>query len=375
MNLIYYYPMKEGAPSKVARNIFDVLYVKRNELPFEEIAICTDLKSKRILAEKFKDINILSIKEIFKIDKKDVIHIPVSPFVFPNIKLLLHFFAKLNKNKIILNYHGDLRNEIKLKYKSEKKIDFTDLPTYLLIPSLLTNTSEVIVNSHLLKNIIVNNYGVKSTSVIPNAVEDYWFLEDEEYIIKYRNDCEIFYHGRLSPEKGVDMLIKGFHKFLHEKNYPDNVSLYIAGEGSQRKYLQCLVQELKITDKVFFLGNLDRKLIKSYLKRVDGAIYPSIWDGFSLSILEALASANCPVFFSRKAGVYDFVTEENALNTFNPNINTVANIFHYIFEKKTNKEVIERQKKFAKKYTWDKIIDQYIQIYREVCNNRVNKYN
>lgn len=369
MNLIYYYPMKEGAPSKVARNIFEVLYVKRSDLPFEEIIICTDLKSKRILSERFKDINILSIKEIFKINKEDIIHIPVSPFVFPNVKFLLHFFAKLNNNKIILNYHGDLRNEINLKYKSEKKVQLTDLPTYLLIPSLLTGTSEVIVNSYLLRNLVVNNYGVKSTKVIPNAVEDYWFLEDEKGIVKDKNVYKIFYHGRLSPEKGVDILIKGFHKFLYKENYPDNVRLYIAGEGSQKEQLQHLAKRLKIDEKIVFLGNIDKELIKAYLKRVDGAVYPSIWDNFPLSILEALASANCPVFFSRKAGIYDFVTEDNVLNTFNPDVENVTEIFHQILNSTSKEEVVENQRRFAEKYTWSSIINLYIKLYEDIVKS------
>lgn len=361
--------MKNGAPSNVARNVFDTLYTEQKNLPFEEMIICTDLRFKNILAKKFKGVRIISIKEIFKINKEDIVHIPMSPLVFPNTKFLLHLFAKLNNNKIILNYHGDLRTEIRLKYKFEKKVEFMNLPTYLLIPSLLACNNKVIVNSYLLENLIVKNYGVKSVEVIPNGIESYWFSEDQEKAVKSENICNVFYHGRLSPEKGVNILIEGFHEFLSEKNYPNNIKLYIAGEGSQREYLQSITQRLNIAENIIFLGNVDKNLIKAYLKGMNGAIYPSIWDNFPLSIMEALASANCPVFFSKKTGIYDFLTKEDVLNVFNPDVKIVTEIFHYIFENRINEKTVESQKRFAEKYTWDKIIDYYIKLYKDTVNS------
>lgn len=358
--------MKDGAPSNVARSIFDTLYIRQKNLPFDEIIIFTDLKFKEIILEKFGDIKILSVKELFKIEKDDLIHIPVSPLIFPNTKFLLYVYAKIKNNKIIMNYHGDIRNEIKLKYKFENKLEFTDLPTYLLIPSLLGSANKVVVNSDLIKNIIVNSYGVKSVKIIPNAVDNCWFTEDKESMVKDKNVCDIFYHGRLSPEKGVDVLIKGFNEFLSEVNSSKKITLYIAGEGSQGNYLQQLAQRLKIDDKIVFLGSKDRETIKEYLKRVDGAIYPSIWDGFSLSILEALASANCPVFISKKAGITDFLTEEDVLNVFNPDTTSVKNIFRYIFENTNVKNIVMMQKKFAERYTWNKVANYYIELYNEI---------
>lgn len=362
--------MKKGSPSNVARSIFDVLYTEQQKLPFEEIIICTDSKSRKILSERFGNIRIFDITEIYKVNRDDIIHIPVSPLIFPNAKFLLQVYAKIKNNKIIVNYHGDLRNEIKLKYRFEKKVDLASLPTYLLIPSLLASTNKVVVNSHLLEDLIAREYGVKSISVIPNAVENYWFSEDETLVSINENIYNIFYHGRLSPEKGVDLLINGFHKFLHKRNYPNNVKLYIAGEGSQREYLQSLAHTLKLDEKIVFLGNIDKKIIKAYLKRVNCAIYPSIWDNFPLSVMESLASANCPVFFSnRAAGIYDFLTEEDDLKVFNPDIKSVTEIFHCVFENKIDRRVVERQKRFAEKYKWEKVINYYISLYIDLANS------
>jgi glycosyltransferase involved in cell wall biosynthesis len=374
MNLIYYYPMKKGSPSNVARNIFDMLYTEQQRLPFEEIIICTDSKSKEVLSEKFGNIRIFNINEIYRVNREDIIHIPVSPFIFPNAKFLLQVYAKIRNNKIIVNYHGDLRNEVKLKYKFERKLDLTSLPTYLFIPSLLASTDKVVVNSHLLEDLIAKNYGVKSIRVIPNAVENYWFSGDEALLSEDENIYYIFYHGRLSPEKGVDLLIKGFHAFLHGKNYPNNIILYIAGEGSQREYLQSLAQTLNIDEKIVFLGNLDKKIIREYLKRVNCAIYPSIWDNFPLSIMEALAAANCPVFFSKRAaGISDFITDKDVLKVFNPGIKSIAEIFDYIFKNSADKNLVENQKSFAQRFTWNTVINYYIELYNNISQADVNK--
>jgi glycosyltransferase involved in cell wall biosynthesis len=112
------------------------------------------------------------------------------------------------------------------------------------------------------------------------------------------------------------------------------------------------------------MGSLNKEIIKYFLGKIDIAIYPSRFDNFPLSIMESLACANCPVYFSEEAGIRDFVNKDGyELNLFKP---CEENII-CILKSTSNKEsFINYQKNFAKGYTWDKIINEYIEVYSKI---------
>lgn len=363
-NLIYYYPVSKGAPSSVGRSIFEHLLKIRDELPLDDISIFCSSKNESIIKNKFQDISIYTEKNMRDISK-GIIHIPISPHLFPNNKFLLHMYAKLKRFPLILNYHGDIRTELSFNYKNNRTINYSYIPTYVFLPTLLRSSDQLIVHSYLFKKLVEDKYGVKNAVVIPNAVEEYWHSEEYEQIPKKEGFVEIFYHGRLSAEKGVDLLIKGFHKFLSNTNEQKAI-LYIAGEGPQKEYLAKLVGELKLTQNVILLGNLNKSVIKGYLKKVDAAIYPSIWDNFPLSYIEAFACANCPVYFSKKAGIYDFVMmDNNRMYSFEPNIDIICNIITDVSKKDFDNLVLKDQKAFALKYNWNNVVNDYIDVYAQ----------
>jgi glycosyltransferase involved in cell wall biosynthesis len=365
--LIYYYPSNTGAPSSVGRSIFENLLKKRNELPFKDICIFSPSKKEQDLKFKFEDVQIYTEKSIRSLPS-GIVHIPISPHLFPNSKFLLQLYSKFKRNKLIFNYHGDIRTEFAYNFKNNRTIDYSYIPTYAFLPSLLKSPDQLIVHSYLFKKLVSEKYGVKNAIVIPNAVEDYWHTEEYEQVPKKEGVLEIFYHGRLSAEKGVDLLIKGLHKFLSNGNKHEAI-LYIAGEGPQKRYLEKLVDDLNLQHNVILLGNLNKATIKGYLKKVDVAIYPSLWDNFPLSYIEAFACANCPVYFSKKAGIYDFVMMDNKqLYPFEPNIDIICDIIKNVSAENYDKHIIKDQKSFAKKYNWEYVVNDYIQIYSELLS-------
>ena len=83
-----------------------------------------------------------------------------------------------------------------------------------------------------------------------------------------------------------------------------------------------------------------------------------------MAILEALSSAECPVYLSKQAGIYDFIVRDGySLNTFEPTIENISRVIKDILNKNNDKQIIKQQKKFTDKYTWDRIIEQYIKLY------------
>ncbi|KAF5437777.1 Glycosyltransferase involved in cell wall bisynthesis [Candidatus Methanophagaceae archaeon] len=367
MDLIYYYPVETNAPGSVARTVLKYLQKRRKELPFENLKLFTRTKDAENVRKQFSDLEVITHKTLNKISNDSVIHIPTSPLIMPNSKFLLHLFAVLKKRKLILQYHGDTRTEMYLRFKYQHSLNITYIPSYIALPYLLKSADKLIVNSYLMSNLVRTRYRVKNDVVIPNGIDDFWFDKSSASNIELEGEPNIFYHGRLSTEKGVDMLINGFSKAIGERS---NIRLYIAGEGPQRKYLKKLCMKLGIEKNVVFLGHMQKKDIKAFLSIVGATIYPSIYDSFSLAVLEALSSANCSVYFSTQAGIYDFAVQDGYnLNAFVPTTENISEIFKDIIKgnnENSDKKIIKQQKEFARRYTWDKVINQYMNIYSDM---------
>ena len=90
-------------------------------------------------------------------------------------------------------------------------------------------------------------------------------------------------HGRLEKHKNQEMLINAFARTASK-----NALLLILGEGGERERLERLVADLGLTDKIWFLGF--RKNTELYLQASDIYCLPSRLEGFSLALLEAMAS-------------------------------------------------------------------------------------
>ena len=351
MKLLFYYPTHFNAPSNVGREIFHNIYSIKNKLSFD-IAILADSKSYKKLKIIFPDVDLYSIKSIRKISKTNsVMHIPTSPFVAPNERFLFHSMALLKKCPLIINYHGDIQFETKNKIKNKEYISsLLYLPSFIMIPQILHRSNQVIVNSYLMNNLTQKKYKMNSC-IIPNAINESWFKE-LDFNCFPNFESYIFYHGRLSYEKGVDILIQAYA--LCKKRLNIKTHLFIAGEGPQKRYLMALCKKMRIENQVKFLGFLTQDELKGYIKKADALFYPSRYEPFSLAILESLSIAQGPVFFSNRAGISDFVNNKKYnLFQFYPEINSLYKIMNLFFtDFYSNCHIITKQQEFGKKFVW-----------------------
>jgi glycosyltransferase involved in cell wall biosynthesis len=91
--------------------------------------------------------------------------------------------------------------------------------------------------------------------------------------------------GRMAEQKGIEYLIRAVA--LLPPDTPDLVVL-LAGSGPLQGDLESLAAELDVTDRVRFLGF--RSDIGSLLAAADLVVLPSLWEGMSISLLEAMAA-------------------------------------------------------------------------------------
>jgi len=113
----------------------------------------------------------------------------------------------------------------------------------------------------------------------------------------------VLFLGRLHPRKGVDVLLKA----LASLPATGGVQLVIAGDGKQRPLLEALADDLRLRDRVRFVGMAQGPL-KTYLLQNSLCLAaPSVgWEGQPLTVLESFATGR-PVIASDLPGFTDLV--------------------------------------------------------------------
>ncbi|MGB0452254.1 MAG: glycosyltransferase family 4 protein [Bacteriovoracaceae bacterium] len=143
----------------------------------------------------------------------------------------------------------------------------------------------------------------KPIKVLYQAIDDEYFqevsLESEVQKLDI-NYPFILGVGALVENKNHESLIKSFSKIKKEK---PNLHLIIVGKGSeaQKESLRNLAKELKVFDSFHLYTDLKTKHLHYLYKQAELFIFPSLYEGFGLPIVEAMASG-CPVITSMGSG-------------------------------------------------------------------------
>ena len=139
-----------------------------------------------------------------------------------------------------------------------------------------------------LREDINNYYGCTNTVVVSNGIDVDKFrngvsIRDE---LGIAGESLVLCHvGSFSKPKNHEFLIKVFKKVL---NYKPNASLILVGGGTLEDYIRKLVLDEGLDGKVLFLGN--RTDVANILKSSDVFVFPSLYEGFGIAVLEAEAS-------------------------------------------------------------------------------------
>jgi glycosyltransferase involved in cell wall biosynthesis len=120
-------------------------------------------------------------------------------------------------------------------------------------------------------------------------------IKDDEVVVGYA--------GRLSYEKGMDILIEAMERLLG--SHPECV-LLIAGEGAQRKQLEDSVRRKGIEHRVRFAGFV--KDVNRIMNAFDIGVVPSRREAFGLTAVEMM-SVKVPVVCSEADGLKEIVSD------------------------------------------------------------------
>ena len=192
--------------------------------------------------------------------------------------------------------------------------------------------------------------------VVPNGVEPSDFADappetgGQPYVLAV---------GRLVPQKGFDVLLDAF-----ASDQLDGLNLVLAGDGFERASLEARAATLGLSDRVNFLGSVDRARLSRLFRGACAFAFPSRGEAFGIALLEAMA-AGVPSIAAAAGGVPELVRDgENALLVEAEDPSALAEALARVVRDEALRERLVREgRKTAARLAWSQIAYRYEEVY------------
>lgn len=195
------------------------------------------------------------------------------------------------------------------------------------------------------------------TERLPYFVDDQMFSRVDSGL-----KSEILFVGRLSEEKGFDILLEAI------QNMDLEVGLEAVGSGDIENY-QKMARNLGILDQVDFVGEVEHDKVPKYMAGAEVAIVPSrIREAFGIVGIEALSSGT-PVIGADIGGIPDYIEDGKNGFLFEPgNSEDLAEKIELFYEEKDKIDFSGNAVKRSREFSKEKHIEKLLSIYTETLN-------
>lgn len=312
----------------------------------------------------------------------------IFPFIIAKEKLDLIHFPHFNVPILcfcpfVLTIHDLILTKFPSKRASTLtsfKYWFKHLMYRLVIKSALLRARKIIAVSNFTKNDIINRFKIKEEKIkviyegVANLEKgrDSLFvakLDKEETLMNYNiSGPYLLYVGNAYPHKNLHFLLKSF--LLLNKQY-NNFRLVLVGKEDyfyrqvkkEAKRLN-LWQENNKNSLVVFTDYVPDAQLKILYSQAFTYIFPSLYEGFGLPPLEAMANS-CPVISSNKASLPE-VLDEAALYFDPKDANSIIDLIKKLKEDKSLREKqIALGKERVKKFIWWEAARETLNLYED----------
>lgn len=325
-----------------------------NEKVVDNISLLT-LKS-RCKHDVFRGIpsQILFSKKSVKIIKSEKPDILSLHFRFSS-----YFPSKLNIPKIYTIHTQEALDYFKPYAVRRHILNYPLFYFKKFIETRVMSNSDGIVTLNKFMEKYLKNKGYTNVRMIPNAIDpnDFHDLGDNNFIL---------YAGRFDWYKRVDILIKAYS--MLDEGYKKNFKLKIVGTGYRERYLKNLVKLKNIEKYVDFIPWIERSKLINLMSRCSVLVLPSSFETFGLVVIEAMASGK-PVIASDIPGPQEIITHGYDGFLFErENIQELKRYLELLLEDKDLRRKTGRRarKTVEKKYTFEKIAENYITFFNEL---------
>lgn len=209
---------------------------------------------------------------------------------------------------------------------------------------------------------VVRGFGIDAAKihVVRNGVDPFWFehasappdlpfdLEEGSYIL---------FLGTIEPRKGVDTLIDAWTLLPR----PRPRLVICGGEGWGVKHILRAVESHRDRAEIIITGYLPRDVVRELLRRAAVFVYPSLYEGFGMPPLEAMA-AGAPVIVTDGGALPETVGDAALVVSRSRPEALKAAMQQVLADRVLGEELRERGRDHARTFSWARAAEAMQQI-------------
>lgn len=226
------------------------------------------------------------------------------------------------------------------------------------IRKIWQDAKSVVANSEGLKELALKTTPNLDIKVIPNGVDTEYYCNSE---LARGSDkmVTILTVGRLSPQKGIAVLLNAFAQLKKQVSTP--VQLLIAGDGPLRQELEELSKTLCLENQVVFYGWCDPDEVLTLYRQADIFTLASFDEGMPNVMLEAMA-VGLPIVATNIAGSCELVSEgENGFLVPAGESGPLAeSLLRLVNDPSLRISMGHKSRELVNNYSWKKVGEGYV---------------
>ena len=190
-------------------------------------------------------------------------------------------------------------------------------------------------------------------------------------IKKYKNRKSKFFLGMgdFAPRKNLVSVLKGYKLLPEEIKYSHKLKIISSTKESALRF-RSLAEKYAISNNIDFLENVTQeRLIKLY-NEASCFLYPSLYEGFGIPILEAFA-CGCPVITSNYGAMKETAGDAALLVDPKDPKKIMSSMKRITESNKLRNKLIVRGIKRVKEFSWKKTAGETLKAYEKLYNARV----
>jgi len=234
-------------------------------------------------------------------------------------------------------------------------------------------TDLVITISESSKKDIIEYLNVKPekiyvTPLASRYYPDYLSAERVYQLIKQVNydfsQPYLLFVSTIEPRKNITAIISAFN-YLKEKHKIEHKLILIGKKGWNYEPIFTAIENSPWKQEIHHLDYLSDELVALFYSKADVFLYPSHYEGFGLPVLEAM-TLGTPVISSQTSSIPEVAGDAALLINPNEPIELAEAILKVISDSQLRQELIDKGKKQAKLFTWERTGRETLKAYKSI---------
>ncbi len=236
------------------------------------------------------------------------------------------------------------------------------------LPWMVKRASRIITPSNSIKTELCAAFGIHpdKVAVTPEAPRPVFKRREDHELLRRHGIAGdfILFVGTIEPRKNLRRLVEAFDQML--RNTSLSPTLVIAGgKGWMMDDFVSFIKEKGLKDRVCLTGYLEDQDLCGLYSTCRAFVYPSLYEGFGLPPLEAMA-CGAPVITSRTPALME--TVDTAARLIDPeDVDDIARAMtEMLSDAQVREHYAELGKVHVKKFSWEQTALKTLEVYREL---------